>query len=410
MPLKQHDIALSFLPLSHVLERQVGQFCASLIGFTIAYARDTESLIENLDQIKPTFMVSVPRIYEKLYDKIIADILEDDNETKEKIFDHSQEWGLEYQEALQAKEEITIGMAFKNWLGKKLVFHKIENKLGGRLRFMFSGGAALNPVLAQFFFSAGFKILEGYGLTETSPVLTLNPMDHIKFGTVGLPAPETLIKIAPDGEIIASGPQVFQGYWNKPEENATAFSTDDEGVKWYHTGDLGIIDDDGFVKITGRKKTVIVLRTGKKVSPVVTEAAISLDRHIAHICVIGDDLKYLIAVIEPNWEYLGEWLVANNHTSFKIKDLEVEKGITKEEYAAALERRTELIQKPEVIDFFQQILNESQKNLSGFERVKRFALVVDDWNEYTVLTPSMKMKRKTINEFYKEQIKNTYVE
>jgi long-chain acyl-CoA synthetase len=409
MPIEQHDVALSFLPLSHVLEHQVGQFMASLVGYTVAYARDTESLIENLDQIKPTFLVSVPRIYEKLYDRIIADVLEDGNETVEKIFDHAQEWGLEYHTKIQSGDDISVGCAFKNWLAKKLVFHKVKEILGGRLRFMFSGGAALNPVLAEFFFGAGFKIMEGYGLTETSPVLTLNRIDNIKFGTVGQVIPDTKIKIAADGEIIASGPQVFQGYWNKPEEDATAFSEDEEG-RWYHTGDIGEIDSEGFVKITGRKKTLIVLRTGKKVSPVVTEAAISLDRHIAHICVIGDELKYLIGIIEPNWEYLGEWLEANNLTKWKTKELEVEKGISKEEYAEALERRKEIIAKPEVVEFFNKILEETQGNLSGFERVKRFSLVVDDWNEYTVLTPSMKMKRPAINQFYKDIIKETYVE
>ncbi|MBD3351942.1 MAG: AMP-binding protein, partial [Candidatus Lokiarchaeota archaeon] len=296
-----------------------------------------------------------------------------------------------------------------NWLAEKLVFHKIHDIMGGRLRFMFSGGAALNPVLAKFFFAAGFKIMEGYGLTETSPVLSVNRMNHIKFGTVGLPVPDTKIKIAPDGEIIAQGPQVFQGYWNKPEENQMAFTEDEEG-KWYHTGDLGEFDDEGFLKITGRKKTVIVLRTGKKVSPVVTEGAIALDRHIAHVCAIGDDLKYLIGVIEPNFEYLVEYLSDKDLIKWDYEDVELYKGMSKEEYAERMAMRKRIIEMPEVKQFYEKILNDTQKELSSFERIKSFVLVPDEWSEYDVLTPSMKMKRRAIMEKYGTQIKDIYVE
>ena len=426
MPIEQHDLALAFLPLSHSLERQVGQFTATLLGFCVAYARDTDSLIENLDQVKPTILTSVPRIYEKLYDRIVADILEDvdpddeDESSKEKIFNNATDWGWEYQKTKQEvnlgreyeeNDKVTVKIAFKNFLAEKLVFHKVDDILGGRLRFMFSGGAALNPVLAKFFFAAGFKIMEGYGLTETGPVLTLNRIDNIKFGTVGPPVPDTKIKIAPDGEIIAQGPQVFQGYWNKPSENEDAFSEDEEG-KWYHTGDIGIIDEEGFIKITGRKKTLIVLRTGKKVSPVVTEAAISLNRHIAHMCVIGDDLKYLIGILEPNFEYLGEWLESCHIGNWTPDDFELYKGMTKVEFETRMENRKTVIELPEVKAFYDSIMEESQKNLSGYEKVKRYALVSDEWNEYGagILTPSMKMKRKTINEYYKKLIDSIYVE
>ncbi|MHA1339101.1 MAG: AMP-dependent synthetase/ligase [Promethearchaeota archaeon] len=423
IPLKQHDIALSFLPLSHVLERQVGQFMATLIGFAVAYARDTDSLIENLNQIKPTFMVSVPRLYEKLYDRVIADVLEEKEEegeetTKEKMFNKMCDWGWEYQKTKQEvnlgrryndNDKVTISMAIKNFIADQMLFKKIRDILGGRLCFMFSGGAALNPIIARFFFAAGFKILEGYGLTETSPVLTVNRMENIRFGTVGLPIPETKIKIAQDGEILAQGPQVFQGYWNKPNENAAAFSEDEEG-KWFHTGDLGEFDEEGYLKITGRKKTVIVLRTGKKVSPVVTEAAIQLDRHVSHVCVIGDDMKYLVGIIEPNFEYLAEWLKKNQLMDCEPEDFELYKGMSKEEFEKVMALRKKVIQMPEVIQFYQKILDETQQNLSEFERVKRFALVPDEWNEYNVMTPSMKIKRRVIYEKYKNLIDQIYVE
>lgn len=398
IPVKQHDVTLSFLPMSHVLGRQVDQFLATLVGFTVAFARDTDSLIENLDQVKPTFITSVPRIYEKLYDRIIADVVK--NETKRKIFDHAVDWGHEYQSTVQAGEDVSIPLAAKNFLADHLVFKKIKEILGGRLRFMFSGGAALNPVLAKFFFAAGFKIMEGYGLTETSPVLTVNRIDAIHPGTVGKPVPRTEIRIAPDGEITCKGPQVFSGYWNKPDETADAFDADG----WYHTGDLGTITPDGDVKITGRKKTVIVLRTGKKVSPVVTEAAVDLDRHVAHSCVIGDDMKYLVAVIEPNFEYLVEWMEEEGLTTLKPADYELFHGMSKDAYEAAMARRKQAIELPEVRDFYQRILDENQKNLSDFERIKQFVLVAEEWNEYNVLTPSMKMRRAEIVARYKDDI------
>ncbi|MHA1792644.1 MAG: AMP-dependent synthetase/ligase [Promethearchaeota archaeon] len=404
IPLKPTDVALAFLPLSHVLERQVGHFIASLIGFTVAYARDTDSLIENFDQVKPTFITSVPRIYEKLYDKVVADVAE--SEFKEKVFDKAVEWGWDYQMTIQEGEDVSIGLALKNFLVDHLVFKKVRDIFGGRLRFMFSGGAALNPVIAKFFFAAGFKIMEGYGLTETSPVLTLNPLDDIRIGTVGKVIPDTEVKIADDGEIICKGPQVFQGYWNKPAETADAF--DEDG--WYHTGDLGEFKDGGYLRITGRKKTVIVLRTGKKVSPVNTEAAILLSRYIAHVCTIGDDKKYLIGVIEPNFEYLGEWLEKNGLTSFKPKDFELYKGMKKEEFELVMDRRKQVIEMPEVKEFYNQILQETQKNLSEFERIRRFILVPDEWTEYNLLTPSMKMKRKVIEKYYEKQLNEIYVE
>ncbi len=404
IPIEQHDLVLSFLPLSHVLERQVGQFLATYIGFTVAFARDTDSLIENLDQIKPTFITSVPRVYEKLYDRIIADVV--DEEKKKKIFDHATDWGWDYNTAIQKGEDVPVALALKHLLADTLVFKKVKDVLGGRLRFMFSGGAALNPVLARFFFAAGFKIMEGYGLTETSPVLTVNRIDAIHVGTVGKPIPDTDIKIAPDGEIICKGPQVFKGYWNKPAETADAFDADG----YYHTGDVGTFTDEGDLKITGRKKVIIVLRTGKKVSPVITEAAVDLDRHIAHSCVLGDNMKYLIAVIEPNFEYLGEWLEKNGLTKWKPKDFKVHSGMSKDEYEAVLERRKKVIQMPEVIEFYNHVLEESQKNLSEFERIKRFVLVPDEWNEYNVLTPSMKIKRKDVVEKYQAEINSIYSE
>ncbi|MBN2154109.1 MAG: long-chain fatty acid--CoA ligase, partial [Candidatus Lokiarchaeota archaeon] len=366
IPIQQHDVTLSFLPLSHVLERQVSQFLATYIGFTVAIARDTESVVENLDQVKPTFITSVPRIYEKLYNRIMADVA--DSEAKKKIFDHAADWGWEYQNAVQSGEDVSLVLALKNTLADKLVFGKIRDILGGRLRFMFSGGAALNPVLAKFFFAAGFKIMEGYGLTETSPVLTVNRIDSIHTGTVGKPVPDTQIKIADDGEIVCKGPQVFPGYWNKPQETADAF--DAEG--WYHTGDLGRFTDDGDLAITGRKKMIIVLRTGKKVSPVVVEDAITLDRHVAHVCVLGDDMKYLIGIVEPNFEYLAEWLEKNGLTKLKPDDFKVYKGMTKDEYLAVVERRRKAIEMPEVVAFYDQILRQTQANLSEFEQIKRF--------------------------------------
>lgn len=404
VPMSENDISLSFLPLSHVLERLTGHFMMTKLAATVAYARDTDSIIENLEQIKPTYMTAVPRIFEKLWDKLIAKI-EEEGGTKEKIFWHCYDWGWDYQKNIIGGEDPSFMEKVKNKLAHTLVFKQIQEKLGGRIRYMFSGGAALRVQIANFFQAADIKILEGYGLTETSPVLTVNPLGKPKPGTVGVPIPDTEVKIAEDGEIVAKGPQVFHGYINKPDETAASFNADG----FYLTGDLGEYDEEGYLKITGRKKTLIVLRTGKKVSPVMVEEEIKTSRFIEQVCLVGDDKKFITAVILPNFEFVGQWARDNNITKYKDEDLVVDDSTTREKYANIVENRRILLKSNDIAGFINSVVSESQQNIADFERAKKFVLVAEDWNEYNeMLTPSLKMKRRNITKFYEKQISEMY--
>ncbi|MHA1344629.1 MAG: AMP-dependent synthetase/ligase, partial [Promethearchaeota archaeon] len=406
VPITSDDISLAFLPLSHVLGRLTDHFLMTRLGATVAFAKNTDTILENVDAIRPTYMTAVPRIFEKIWDKLIAKI-EEEGGKKEEFFWKCVDWGYEYQKLIRDDESPPFGLKIKNKIADKLIFSKIKNKLGGRIRFMFSGGAALSVQIARFFQAADIKILEGYGLTETSPVLTVNTLKKQKIGTVGLPIPETEIKIAEDGEILARGPQVFKGYINKPEETKACIDENN----FFHTGDLGEIDDDGFLKITGRKKTLIVLRTGKKVSPIMVEDAIKSSRFIEQVCLIGDDQKFITGIIVPNFEFLGEWARDNGIAYYKDDELIVDNSTTKEEYVKILENRKELIKKEQIIGFLNNVINNSQKELSEFEKMKKFIIVPDDWNEYNeMLTPSLKMKRKNIINYYISQIKEMYGE
>jgi len=406
VPIRSTDISLSFLPLSHVLERLTGHFLMTKLGATVAYAKNTDTILENLNQVRPTYMTAVPRIFEKVWDKLISKI-EEEGGKKEEIFWKTVDWGHEYQQLKKEGEEIPFSLKLKNKLAHAAVFDKIKEKLGGRIRFMFSGGAALSVQIARFFQAADIKILEGYGLTETSPVLTVNTIGKVKIGTVGMPIPDTDIKIAPDGEIMAKGPQVFQGYINKPEETKNSFN--EEG--YFLTGDLGKIDEDGFLKITGRKKTLIVLRTGKKVSPIMVEEALKSSRFIEQACLLGDDQKFITSVIVPNFEFIGEWGKDEGLMKYEEDDLVVDNSTTREKYAEILENRKKIIEMKEVQAFLENIIVDSQKELSDFEKVKKFIVVPDDWNEYNeLLTPSLKMKRPNIVKNYLSQIKGMYGE
>ena len=404
VPILSSDTSLSFLPLSHVLERLTGHFIMTKLGATVAYAKNTDTILENLEQVKPTYMTAVPRIFEKVWDKLIAKI-EEEGGKKEEIFWKTVNWGQEYQTLKKAGEDMSFGVKVKNKLAHKLVFDQIKEKLGGRIKFMFSGGAALSVQIARFFQAADIKILEGFGLTETSPVLTVNTPGKEKIGTVGTPIDDTEIKIAPDGEIMAKGPQVFQGYINKPEETKACFN--EEG--YFLTGDLGSIDDEGFLKITGRKKTLIVLRTGKKVSPIMVEDALKSSRFIEQACVIGDAQKFITTIIVPNFEFIGDWGKDEGIMKYEEEELVVDNSTTKEKYVEILENRKRIIQMKEVEAFLENIIIESQKELSDFEKVKKFVIVPDDWNEYNeLITPSLKMKRPNIMKYYSQNIKEMY--
>ncbi|MCY4553305.1 MAG: long-chain fatty acid--CoA ligase, partial [Candidatus Poribacteria bacterium] len=296
------DVLLSFLPLSHVFERLGGHYVPLFSGATIAYAESTFTVAQNMKEVAPTVMLSVPRLYETMYERILRAVQEGSS-LKQKIFHWGVSVGSAVSSAIQQGKNPSAILRLQQNIADKLVFAKLKAATGGRLRFFVSGGAALPQSIAEFFHAAGILILEGYGLTETSPVISMNHPGKWKFGTVGAKVPGIEVEIAEDGEILTRGPHVMKGYFNN--DTATAEVIDEDG--WFHTGDIGIIDADGFVKITDRKKNIIVLSNGKNVAPQPIESELVRSPFISQVMVIGSERKNLAALIVPNFDALKAW-------------------------------------------------------------------------------------------------------
>lgn len=374
------SIALSFLPICHVFERMIlylYQYC----GVEIYFAESIEKMSDNLKEVKPNVMTAVPRLYEKVYDKIVAKGSELKG-IKRKIFFWAVELGLKY-EPYGAN-----GWWYETQLklARKLIFSKWQEGLGGNLDLMVSGSAALQPRLTRTFAAAGMPIMEGYGLTETSPVISVNDVrgGGFKVGTVGRPIQNVEVKIAADGEILVKGPNVMLGYFNEPEQTK-AVMTDD----YLHTGDIGEIDDEGFLKITDRKKEMFKTSGGKYVAPALIENELKQSRFIEQIMVIGEGEKMPAALIQPDFEFLKAWI------TYKEKDIELNK---------------DAIMKSEVVRArIQQEIDKANVHFGKWEQIKKFQITPDIWSiEGGHLTPTMKMKRKVIKEMYKDLIEKIY--
>jgi long-chain acyl-CoA synthetase len=376
------DMFLSFLPLSHVLERMAGHYQATYHSVTVAYAESIEAVPQNILEIKPTIMISVPRLYEKMYAKILENV-EMGSGLKRKIFFWAIKVGREYIRKTMYKEPIPSGLQRKRNIAYKLVFHKIYEKLGGRLRFFISGGAPLSAEIAEFFGAAGLLIMEGYGLTETSPLISVNYPENFRFGTVGLPGPDVEVKIAEDGEILARGPNIMKGYYRKPE--ATAEVIDKNG--WFYTGDIGHLDDDGFLVITDRKKNILVTSGGKNIAPQPIENKLVTSKYIEQAVVIGDNRNYCTAVIVCSEEPLMKWAAENNVTGSTSEILT--NAATKSLIRAEVDNLT--------------------SDLARYETIKDFVLVTEPFTiENEQLTPSLKVKRKVVEKVYAGQIEAMY--
>ncbi|MGZ8803431.1 MAG: AMP-dependent synthetase/ligase, partial [Mycobacterium sp.] len=276
------DECLSFLPLSHIFERMFGHYCMLHSGVVINYAESVDTVAADMQRWRPTLMASVPRLYEKIYGRVL-DAVRAGSPVKRRLFFWGKRVGEKAVELRLAGRPLPPALRAQLLVADRLVFSKLRARTGGRLRFFISGGAPLSADIAKFFYAAGMPILEGYGLTETSPVIAVNTFKHQRLGTVGLPIPAVEVKIAPDGEILTRGPNVMAGYYKKPE--ATADALDAEG--WFHTGDIGLLDDGGFLKITDRKKDIIVTSGGKNVAPQPIENLIQLSPFIANVVVVG---------------------------------------------------------------------------------------------------------------------------
>jgi long-chain acyl-CoA synthetase len=379
---RSDDRSLSFLPLSHIFERMAGYYTMLYSGCTIAYAENIESLAKNLAEVRPTILISVPRVYEKFYGRVMDNVA-GEHGIKKKLATWALRVAAEYSQKKLSGGSVPGGLAFKYKLADKLVISKIRSRLGGNLRVMLSGGAALPRQLGLFFYGLGLTILEGYGLTETSPVICVNRPEKFKFGTVGPPIPGVEVKIAEDGEILSRGPHIMKGYFNK--QKATDEVITPEG--WFRTGDIGEIDADGFLRITDRKKDLIVTSGGKNIAPQFVENALKTSRYVTQIVVLGDKRKYPCALIVPNMDNLKKLAAAG----------------------AAID--AELLKSKTILAEIQKDLDEQSKDLAPFERVKKIALLEKEFTiESGELTPSLKIKRNVVEKKYKEIIDSLYSE
>ncbi len=377
------DKGLSFLPLSHIFERMAGYYLMMYSGCGIAYAESVETVAADMGQVQPTVMVSVPRLYEKIFDRVNTAAMSG-GPIKRMFFGWARRVGRDICRLEQAGDPVSGWLRFQQGIVDKLVFSKLRARTGGRLRFFVSGGAPLAVHINEFFYAAGLKVLEGYGLTETSPVVSVNTFERNRIGSIGPVMPNTEVVIADDGEILVRGPGVMKGYWNKPEQTAEAIDADG----WFHTGDIGRFDDDGYLYITDRKKDLIVTAGGKNIAPQPIENALKKNKFIGQVVVIGDKRPYMICLIVPNFEHLEEW--ATEH------------GLTWNSHA-------ELIALSEVQDKYQRGMDRANAKQPSYSTIKKFALIE---NEFTLergeLTPTLKVKRRVIQQEYADLIDGLY--
>ncbi len=376
------DTVLSFLPLSHVLERMV-TFAYLSKGCSIGYAESIETVAENLLEVRPHIMVSVPRVFEKIYAKVMDNVLASSS-LKRKIFFWAAKIGREYGKNKLLNQSVSGFLQFKKKIAHKLVFSKIIEKTGGRVRFFVSGGAPLSKDIAEFFYAMGLIILEGYGLTETSPVIAVNTLEDIKFGSVGKIMPGVEVKIAEDGEILTKGPHVMKGYYKMEAETQEVIK---DG--WFYTEDVGYLDDEGFLTITDRKKDIIVTAGGKNVAPQPIENILKTNPYISSAVIIGDKRKFISALIVPNFEKLEEYANANN--------------ISYSDYG-------DLVKNDMVVNFIESEINRATPGLASYEKVKKVALLDREFEiEKGEITPTLKVKRNIIEQKYKGTIDNLYI-
>ena len=359
LDLGPHDVHLSFLPLNHIFERTAGYNVMIYAGATIAYAESIERAAANLVEVRPTILLAVPRFYEKLIDRVM-EVAKAAGFPRDALAFWGRDVAVKWAAVKLEGRGVPPGIALQHALANVLVYPALRRRLGGRIRYCFSGGAALPRETGLFFYGVGMPIMEGYGLTETSPVIAVNTAKHYKLGTVGRPVPGVEVRIAEDGEILVRGPSVMKGYWSRPEETAAAL----EGG-WFHTGDIGEIDADGFLRITDRKKDLIVTSGGKKIAPQPIQNALKKSPRILEAIVVGDGRKYATALI-----------VAAN-------------GATREAIAADVDG--------------------VNKTLASYETIKRFELIPNDLTvENGSLSQKLEVKRRVISDRYRDLIERMY--
>jgi long-chain acyl-CoA synthetase len=383
LDISHEDVALSFLPLSHAFERMVS-YVYLFSGVTIVFAESFDTIARDMGQVRPTVLTGVPRVYEKLHARVLEGA-QAAGGAKAMMFRLALTAGLARAKAVLRGKHPDPVTSLASGLGDRLVFSAIRQKLGGRLRFVASGSAPLGTEVMEFFYAIGIPIIEGYGLTETAPILTFNPLNAPRVGTVGRPIKGVELRIAEDGEILARGPNIMKGYFNKPEATAAAL----EGG-WFHTGDIGHIDPEGYLAITDRKKDLLVTSGGKKIAPQPIETILKRSPIVAEAVLLGDRRKYAAALIVPEFKALER----------RLKDL-----------GRPPAPREELIARSDVIALYQEIIDALNRELSQYERIKRIALLPREFSvDSGELTPTLKVKRKVVEERWGKQIESLYRE
>ncbi|GAC1685587.1 MAG: AMP-dependent synthetase/ligase [Gemmatimonadaceae bacterium] len=382
VPFAGADLGLSFLPLSHIFERMAGHYLMFSVGCTIAYAESMETVAANMPEVRPTLVLSVPRLYEKMYGRVL-DNAAAGGALKQRIFQWSRGVGERWAEEKLAGRTPTGVLGVQYLVAQRLVFSKLKTRTGGRLRYFVSGGAPLSPEINKFFFAAGLVILEGYGLTETSPVIAVNTPSAFRIGTVGRPVEGVEVMIATDGEVLTRGPSVMKGYNNRPDDTRQAIDADG----WFHTGDIGELHD-GFLSITDRKKDLIVTAGGKKVAPQPIEGAVKESRFVGQVVMLGDRRKFPILLVVPDFDQLERWATAE--------------GIP-------VTNRTALVARPEVQRKLEEEVRLRLHGLAPFETPKRVVLLAEDFTiDRGELTPTLKVKRRAVEARYRLLIDALY--
>lgn len=379
-----HDTCLSVLPLSHIFER-AAMYLYIHNGMSVYFAESIEKVPDNLAEVRPTILVGVPRIFEKVYSKAKLKAAQSGG-LKEKIFDWAIETGKKYAHQSETGGQAGFGLKIKQAIADKLIFSKLREFFGGNLRMCITGGAALSDDIYLIFNGAGIPIMQGYGLTETSPVITSNNPVTKRLGTVGKPIRNMQIRIAGDGEIEATGPGVMLGYYNKPDATRDTFTEDG----WFKTGDVGELDPDGFLKITDRKKELFKTSGGKYIAPSPIEQMIKASRFVSQVVLVGNERKFPAALIVPNFEMLRSYA--------KHKGLDISSD-------------AEFCESPKIIDLLERQVAGLTEDLAKYEKVKRIALLENELSvEGGELTPTLKVKRRIVDEKYREVIDRIYAD
>ncbi|HVH39775.1 MAG TPA: long-chain fatty acid--CoA ligase [Gemmatimonadaceae bacterium] len=381
VPVSVGEEALSFLPLSHIFER-MGDYLFFACGVSVAYAENIDAVPLNLTEVRPHYVMSVPRLFEKMYARVLENALSG-GFIKARIFRWAAAVADRWADVTLAGGTPRGALAWQYGIAQKLVFSKLQERTGGRIKYFISGGAPLAPSINKFFYAAGIKILEGYGLTETSPVITVNGTDFFRIGTVGKPIAGVEVRIAEDGEILTRGPHVMKGYFNNPTATAEAIGADG----WFATGDIGVLED-GFLRITDRKKDLIVTAGGKNIAPQPIENQVKLNKFVSQAVMIGDKRKYTVLLVVPNWDQLDKWAAAKN---------------------LLWTNRRELLAMPLVHDKMEREVRKQLVGLASFETPKKIGLLEHDFSiERGELTPKLSVRRKVVDQSYKELIDSLY--